>query len=100
MFLRFFLCLICDCKKKFSIYSEEQIKRWKKQMNTETAPHEVNLRKCCVLGGVLHLDLLERPPQPRDLRGKYVITVCKLKIFQPLCLLGIWLFQIYQLIFL
>lgn len=46
-------------------------------MTTETAPHEVNLRKCCVLGGVLHLDLLDQPPQPRDLSGKYVITVCE-----------------------
>lgn len=57
--------------------TEDQLKAWKKDMLTETAPHEVNLRKYCVLGGVLHLDLLEQPPQPRDLRGKYVITVCE-----------------------
>lgn len=60
----------------FSV-AEEQIRRWKKEMTTETASHEVNLRKCCVLGGVLHLDLLDQPPQPRDLSGKYIITVCK-----------------------
>jgi hypothetical protein len=46
-------------------------------MIKETAPHELNLRKMAVLGGVLHLDLLQQPPQPRELNKNLSLTVCK-----------------------
>lgn len=42
-----------------------------------TQPTELNLRKFAVLGGVLHLDLLEQPPQPRELGRHLALTVCK-----------------------
>lgn len=44
---------------------------------TTKTVHEINLRKFCALGGIIHIDLLEQPPQPRDLGGKYIITVCE-----------------------
>jgi hypothetical protein len=46
-------------------------------MIKETAPHELNLRKMAVLGGVLHLDLLQQPPQPRELNKNLSLTVRK-----------------------
>ncbi|KAK6626808.1 hypothetical protein RUM44_009285 [Polyplax serrata] len=54
---------------------ENQINEWKKKMTIESVQHEVNLRKFSFLGGVFYLDLIEQPPQPRQLAGKRVVTL-------------------------
>lgn len=43
----------------------------------ETQPYELNLRKMVILGGVLHLDLIQQPPQPRELNKNLSLTVCE-----------------------
>ena len=44
-------------------------------MIKETRPYELNLRKMAILGGVLHLDLIQQPPQPRELNKNLSLTV-------------------------
>jgi len=64
-------------EKIFCDVSEEDARNWKESMLKDTGPFQVNLRKYCVLGGVIFLDLLEQPPQPQEICGKYTITICK-----------------------
>jgi hypothetical protein len=47
-------------------------------MIKETRPFELNLRKMAILGGVLHLDLIQQPPQPRELNKNLSLTVREL----------------------
>jgi hypothetical protein len=47
-------------------------------MIKETRPYELNLRKMAILGGVLHLDLIQQPPQPRELNKNLSLTVREL----------------------
>ncbi|CAB3386400.1 Hypothetical predicted protein [Cloeon dipterum] len=57
---------------------DEEAERQKAEMEAmikDTRPHELNLRKMTVLGGVLHLDLLEQPPQPREFNKNLSLTV-------------------------
>ncbi|KAF4530329.1 hypothetical protein B566_EDAN015490 [Ephemera danica] len=59
---------------------DEQAEREKAEREAITRPteaYELNLRKFAVLGGVLHLDLLEQPPQPRELSKHLALTVRK-----------------------
>ncbi|XP_065336687.1 dynein axonemal intermediate chain 7 homolog [Cloeon dipterum] len=56
---------------------DEEAERQKAEMEAmikDTRPHELNLRKMTVLGGVLHLDLLEQPPQPREFNKNLSLT--------------------------
>jgi hypothetical protein len=47
-------------------------------MIKETRPYELNLRRMAILGGVLHLDLIQQPPQPRELNKNLSLTVREL----------------------
>ncbi|XP_059490926.1 dynein axonemal intermediate chain 7-like [Neocloeon triangulifer] len=73
---------------------DEEAERQKAEteaMIKETQPHELNLRKMAVLGGVLHLDLLEQPPQPRELNKNLSLTV----LSEPLSLQKVHYYVMY-----
>jgi hypothetical protein len=63
---------------KVNISTAERQKAEMEAMIRETRPYELNLRKMAILGGVLHLDLIQQPPQPRELNKNLSLTVCEL----------------------
>lgn len=63
---------------KANISTAERQKAEMEAMIKETRPYELNLRKMAILGGVLHLDLIQQPPQPRELNKNLSLTVCEL----------------------
>jgi hypothetical protein len=63
---------------KVNTSTAERQKAEMEAMIKETRPYELNLRKMAILGGVLHLDLIQQPPQPRELNKNLSLTVCEL----------------------
>ncbi|KAG7295671.1 hypothetical protein JYU34_021955 [Plutella xylostella] len=48
-----------------------------KRCNYRTRRGEINLRKYRICGGIIQIDLLETPPQPKRMRDDIDITTCK-----------------------
>jgi hypothetical protein len=59
------------------LHAEERQAALKLQYYVDLKPHELNLRKYMILGGVYHIDLLQQPPQPQKLHDNSTITVRK-----------------------
>ncbi|KAJ4443307.1 hypothetical protein ANN_04975, partial [Periplaneta americana] len=55
--------------------TDEKQAEVKSYFQMELRPHELNLRKYYILGGVYHIDLLQQPPQPEELHNDCIITV-------------------------
>jgi len=58
-------------------HADERQAAVKLQYCADLKPHELNLRKYMILGGVYHIDLLQQPPQPQNLHDNSTITVRK-----------------------
>ncbi|XP_037875351.1 dynein axonemal intermediate chain 7 isoform X1 [Bombyx mori] len=60
-------------------------KKYLKTCSVKTRSGEVNLRKYRICGGVLNLDLLTTPPQPKRMRDSVTLTTLQLpKTLQPM----------------
>ncbi|XP_069691466.1 dynein axonemal intermediate chain 7 homolog [Periplaneta americana] len=59
----------------FAGQEDEKQAEVKSYFQMELRPHELNLRKYYILGGVYHIDLLQQPPQPEELHNDCIITV-------------------------
>ncbi|XP_076244831.1 uncharacterized protein LOC143185585 [Calliopsis andreniformis] len=57
---------------------EENWKETRRLLFTRCETTEVNLRKYKILGGVLHVDLVYQPPQPKDLGQETWLTTLEL----------------------
>ncbi|XP_075988674.1 dynein axonemal intermediate chain 7-like isoform X2 [Anticarsia gemmatalis] len=65
--------------------NEKAFNKYLKQCLTRTRAGEVNLRKYRICGGVLNLDLITTPPQPKRMRNSVVLTTFMLpKTLQPM----------------
>ncbi|KAL0858871.1 hypothetical protein ABMA27_011316 [Loxostege sticticalis] len=65
--------------------NELAFQKYLKTCSTRTRTGEVNLRKYRICGGVLNLDLLTTPPQPKKMTGSIVLTTLQLpKRLQPM----------------
>ncbi|XP_011255045.2 axonemal 84 kDa protein [Camponotus floridanus] len=67
---------------------DESRKEIRKLLFTRCEKTEINLRKYRILGGILHIDLVYQPPQPKDMIKDIMLTTLqipkKLK-FVPFC---------------
>ncbi|KAG5327383.1 AXP83 protein, partial [Pseudoatta argentina] len=57
---------------------EEFQKEIRKLLFTRCEKTEINLRKYKILGGVLHIDLVYQPPQPKDMRRDIMLTTLQI----------------------
>ncbi|XP_015116038.1 axonemal 84 kDa protein [Diachasma alloeum] len=57
---------------------EENRKEVRKLLFTRCEKTEINLRKYAILGGVLNIDLIYQPPQPKDMRRDIFLTTLQL----------------------
>ncbi|XP_018060407.1 PREDICTED: axonemal 84 kDa protein-like [Atta colombica] len=57
---------------------EESRKEIRKLLFTRCEKTEINLRKYKILGGVLHIDLVYQPPQPKDMRRDIMLTTLQI----------------------
>ncbi|PZC70528.1 hypothetical protein B5X24_HaOG215704 [Helicoverpa armigera] len=64
-------------REQIAYNSEREFKRYLRSCRTRTRTGELNLRKYRICGGVLNLDLLVTPPQPKRMRHAVTITTCK-----------------------
>ncbi|KAG6454590.1 dynein intermediate chain CFAP94, axonemal [Manduca sexta] len=74
-----------DPRTYFAEQNELAFKKYLKTCMTRTRPGEINLRKYRICGGVLNLDLLTTPPQPKRMQGSVIVTTFQLpKTLQPM----------------
>ncbi|XP_059046797.1 dynein axonemal intermediate chain 7-like [Achroia grisella] len=74
-----------DPRTFISEQNELAFTKYLKMCMTRTRSGEINLRKYRICGGVLHLDLLTTPPQPKRMRGSITLTTLQLpKSLQPM----------------
>ncbi|XP_047038620.1 dynein axonemal intermediate chain 7 homolog [Helicoverpa zea] len=72
-------------REQIAYNSEREFKRYLRSCRTRTRTGELNLRKYRICGGVLNLDLLVTPPQPKRMRHAVTITTLQLpKCLQPM----------------
>ncbi|KAM0732613.1 Dynein axonemal intermediate chain 7-like protein [Formica fusca] len=67
---------------------DEARKEIRKLLFTRCEKTEINLRKYRILGGVLHIDLVYQPPQPKDMSKDMMLTtlqIPKILKFVPFC---------------
>ncbi|XP_047513270.1 dynein axonemal intermediate chain 7-like isoform X3 [Pieris napi] len=65
--------------------NEVRFAKYLKTCMTRTRTGEINLRKYRICNGVLNLDLLTTPPQPKQMRGGIILTALQLpKQLQPM----------------
>lgn len=64
----------------FILFSEETRKEIRKLLFTRCEKTEINLRKYRILSGVIHIDLIYQPPQPKDMGRDVMLTTRKLII--------------------
>ncbi|XP_026735062.1 axonemal 84 kDa protein-like [Trichoplusia ni] len=65
--------------------NERDFRRYLRSCRTKTRTGEMNLRKYRICGGVLNLDLIVTPPQPKRMRNAITITTLQLpKCLQPM----------------
>ncbi|XP_028046208.1 axonemal 84 kDa protein [Monomorium pharaonis] len=57
---------------------DETRKEIRKLLFTRCEKTEINLRKYKILGGVLHIDLVYQPPQPKDMRKDIMLTTLQI----------------------
>ncbi|XP_018377094.1 PREDICTED: axonemal 84 kDa protein-like [Trachymyrmex cornetzi] len=57
---------------------DETRKEIRKLLFTRCEKTEINLRKYRILGGVLHIDLVYQPPQPKDIRRDIMLTTLQI----------------------
>ncbi|EGI63404.1 Axonemal 84 kDa protein [Acromyrmex echinatior] len=58
--------------------ADEFQKEIRKLLFTRCKKTEINLRKYKILGGVLHIDLVYQPPQPKDMRRDIMLTTLQI----------------------
>lgn len=75
--LKDFFSLICIYICNFWSIADEARKEIRKLMFTRCEKMEINLRKYRLLGGVLHIDLVYQPPQPKDMKKDIMLTTCE-----------------------
>ncbi|CAH2056125.1 unnamed protein product, partial [Iphiclides podalirius] len=63
-----------DPRTFISEQNELAFTKYLKLCSTRTKPAEVNLRKYRICGGILNLDLLTTPPQPKNMEGGITLT--------------------------
>ncbi|XP_060809002.1 dynein axonemal intermediate chain 7 [Amyelois transitella] len=74
-----------DPRTHIAEQNELAMTKYLKTCMTRTRAGEINLRKYRICGGVLYLDLLMTPPQPKRLRGDIILTTLQLpKVLQPM----------------
>ncbi|CAK1592878.1 unnamed protein product [Parnassius mnemosyne] len=61
--------------------NEQAYTKYLKMCLIKTKTGEVNLRRYRICGGILNLDLLTTPPQPKRMRGGITLTTCECDIF-------------------
>ncbi|KAJ0182966.1 hypothetical protein K1T71_000942 [Dendrolimus kikuchii] len=66
-----------DPRTFISEQNELAFAKYLKTCMTRTRTGELNMRKYRICGGVLNLDLLTTPPQPKRLRGCITFTTCE-----------------------
>ncbi|KYQ54968.1 Axonemal 84 kDa protein [Trachymyrmex zeteki] len=57
---------------------DETRKEIRKLLFTRCEKTEINLRKYRILGGVLHIDLVYQPPQPKDMKRDTMLTTLQI----------------------
>ncbi|XP_018354810.1 PREDICTED: protein CASC1-like [Trachymyrmex septentrionalis] len=57
---------------------DESRREIRKLLFTRCEKTEINLRKYRILGGVLHIDLVYQPPQPKDMRRDIMLTTLQI----------------------
>ncbi|XP_014489011.1 PREDICTED: protein CASC1-like isoform X2 [Dinoponera quadriceps] len=57
---------------------EETRKEIRKLLFTRCEKTEINLRKYRILGGVIHIDLIYQPPQPKDMGRNLMLTTLQI----------------------
>ncbi|CAH0601900.1 unnamed protein product [Chrysodeixis includens] len=64
---------------------EKEFKKFLRVCKVRTRSGEINLRKYRICGGVLNLDLIVTPPQPKRMRNSITVTTLQLpKSLQPM----------------
>lgn len=56
------------------LFPEETRKDIRKLLFTRCEKTEINLRKYKIVGGVIHIDLIYQPPQPKDMGRDVMLT--------------------------
>ncbi|XP_049883957.1 dynein axonemal intermediate chain 7-like [Pectinophora gossypiella] len=67
-----------DPRVYVGLQNEKLFKKYLRSCNTRTRTGEINLRKYRICGGVLNLDLLLTPPQPKRMNFELFITTLEL----------------------